>query len=90
MRQIISLTEADPSIVKVQRQFSVYMAPEEIILQMTAVFKDGLNTEQITGAIGNIIQAIQQKFPLIKQIFIEPVAKKTNSSGEKKHIAGTS
>ena len=60
-----------------QKQFSVYMAPEEIILQMTAVFKDGLSTEQITGSISNIIGAIQQKFPLVKQIFIEPVAKKT-------------
>jgi len=77
MRQIVSITEADPSVVNVQKQFSVYMAPEEIILQMTAVFKDGLSTEQITGSISNIIGAIQQKFPLVKQIFIEPVAKKS-------------
>jgi cation diffusion facilitator family transporter len=77
MRQIVSMTEADPAVVKVQRQFSVYMAPEEIILQMTAVFKDELNTEQITSSISNIIQSIQQKFPLVKQIFIEPVAKKS-------------
>jgi len=77
MRQIVSITEADPSVVKVQKQFSVYMAPEEIILQITAVFKDGLSTEQITSSISNIIKLIQQQFPLVKQIFIEPVAKKS-------------
>jgi cation diffusion facilitator family transporter len=77
MRQIVSITESDPAVVKVQRQFSVYMAPEEIILQITAVFKDELSTEQITGSINNIIKSIQQKFPLVKQIFIEPVGKKT-------------
>ena len=77
VQQIVSITESDPAVIKVQQQFSVYMAPEEIILQMTAVFKDGLSTEQITSSISNIIKSIQQRFPLVKQIFIEPVAKKS-------------
>jgi len=75
MQQIIAIAEADTSVQKIQQHFSVYMAPEEIILQMTAVFKDGLSTEQITGGINNVIIAIQKQFPLIKKIFIEPVKK---------------
>ena len=72
LREIIALTEADPSIVKVKRHFSMYMSPEEVILQLIAVFKKDLTTQQITEAIKRIIKNIQEKFPRIKQIFIEP------------------
>jgi len=73
IKEIVAITEADPSVIKVKKQLSVYLAPEEIVLQLTAVFKKGLNTDQITGAISDITRSIQEKFPLIKQIFIEPV-----------------
>jgi divalent metal cation (Fe/Co/Zn/Cd) transporter len=72
LRKIISLTEADPSIVKVKRHFSMYMAPEEVVLQLIAVFKKDLTTQQITEAIQRISKTIQKKFPRIRQIFIEP------------------
>ncbi len=72
LRKIISLTEADPSIVKVKRHFSMYMAPEEVVLQLIAVFKKDLTTQQITEAIHRISKTIQEKFPRIRQIFIEP------------------
>lgn len=75
VNEIAAITESDPSIVKVKKQLSVYLSPEEIVLQMTAVFRQDLTTSQITDSITNIIQAIQQKFPFIKQIFIEPVNK---------------
>ncbi len=51
------------------------MSPEEVVLQLITVFKDNLNTRQITEAIERIQKTIQQKFPRIKQIFIEPVSK---------------
>jgi hypothetical protein len=51
----------------------MYMAPEEILLQLNTVFKQGLTTEQITDAITGISNTIQKQFPLVKQIFIEPV-----------------
>jgi cation diffusion facilitator family transporter len=73
IQKIISLTESDPSVQKVKRHFSMYMAPEEIILQLITVFKQNLTTQQITEAIQRITKAIQEKFPWIKQIFIEPV-----------------
>jgi cation diffusion facilitator family transporter len=75
LRKIVALTEADMAVVKVKKHFSMYMAPEEILLQLNAVFKDGLTTHQITDAIERITKTIQGEFPHIKQIFIEPVAK---------------
>jgi cation diffusion facilitator family transporter len=74
LRKIIALIEADDEVIKVKRHFSTYMAPEEVLLQLKAVFKPGLNTRQITSAIERLTKTIQGEFPRIKQIFIEPVA----------------
>jgi len=75
IKKITSLVEADPSIVKLKRNLSTYLAPEEVVLQLTAIFKKDLTTEQITHSIHTISKQIQKQFPLIKQIFIEPVEK---------------
>lgn len=75
LRRIISLTEADEAVIKVKKHFSMYMAPEEILLHLNTIFKDNLTTHQITDAIERISSVIQKEFPKIKQIFIEPVSK---------------
>jgi cation diffusion facilitator family transporter len=75
IKAIVNLAEADPSIVKIKRKLSIYLAPEEVVLQLTAIFEKNLTTDQITHSISTISNEIQKRFPLIKQIFIEPVAK---------------
>jgi cation diffusion facilitator family transporter len=72
IHKIIAIAEADDAIIKVKRHFSMYLAPEEIIFQLIAVFKDNLTTAEITDAIERISEKIRQKFPRVKQIFIEP------------------
>ena len=72
LRKIVAITEADKAIIKVKKHFSMYMAPEEILLQLITVFHDDLTTEDITDAIERISKKIQKEFPRIKQIFIEP------------------
>ncbi|OCX51793.1 cation transporter [Mucilaginibacter sp. PPCGB 2223] len=74
LRKIIALIEADNEVVKVKKHFSTYMAPEDVLLQLNTVFKQGLNTKQITTAIERLTKTIQARYPRIKQIFIEPVA----------------
>jgi cation diffusion facilitator family transporter len=73
LRRIVALAEEDESVVKIKKHFSMYLAPEEVILQLNTVFKDNLNTRQITDAIERITKSIRKEFPRIKQIFIEPV-----------------
>jgi cation diffusion facilitator family transporter len=75
LRKIIKLTEADQAVLKVKKHFSMYMGPEEVLLQLNTIFKDDLTTHQITDAIERITKTIQAEFPKIKQIYIEPVAK---------------
>lgn len=75
LRRVVALTEEDKAVLKVKKHFSMYMAPEEVLLQLNTVFDDDLSTKQITDAIERITKTIQVEFPRIKQIFIEPVAK---------------
>jgi divalent metal cation (Fe/Co/Zn/Cd) transporter len=74
LKEIVQITEQDPSVIKVIHHFSMYMSPEEIVLQLIAAFKDDLNTKQISTAIERIQNKIQKRFPRIKQIFIQPEA----------------
>lgn len=75
LKLIIAMAEDDPGIVRVKKHFSIYRSPEDILLQLTAVFRTGLSTRQITASIENVIRNIQTKYPHIRQIFIEPVRK---------------
>jgi cation diffusion facilitator family transporter len=76
LQQIIALVEQNETLVKVKRHFSIYLAPDEVVLQLIVVFKNDLTTQEITAAIETMIKSIQLKFPLIKQIFIEPSTNK--------------
>lgn len=73
VRRVIGLVQQDGAVVKVNRYLSTYMAPEEILLQLDTIFKNDLTTQQITDAIERIVHNIRERFPHMKQIFIEPV-----------------
>jgi divalent metal cation (Fe/Co/Zn/Cd) transporter len=70
--EMVRLTESDPSIIKVVRHYSMFMSPEEVVLQLSAVFNENVTAKEITAAIKRVEGRIQQKFPRVKQIFIEP------------------
>ena len=72
LKEVTRLTEANPTVLKVSPPLSMYMAPEEIILVLPVSFREEVNSREITQAIVQIRQTIQQKFPFIKQIFVEP------------------
>jgi cation diffusion facilitator family transporter len=72
LKQIIALTEADMAVVKVKKHFSIYLSPEEIVLQMIVVFKKNLTAHQVTQSITRLNETIKKEFSRIKQIFIEP------------------
>jgi len=74
LKKVIAMVQADESVVRVKKHFSTYMSPEDVLLQLNTVFKQGLTTKQITDAIERITKNIQTEFPRMKQVFIEPVA----------------
>ena len=75
LRKVVAIAESDEAIEKIKKHFSTYLSPEEILLQLNAIFKKDLTTIEITDAIGRITKNIQKEFPNMKQIFVTPVAK---------------
>lgn len=73
VRKILKLTHQDAAVIRIKKHFSMYMGPDEILIQLNTVFKEDLTTVQITDAIERITKMIKADFPRIKQIFIEPV-----------------
>ncbi len=73
MKEVTAIVESDDAIISMRHGLSQYLGPDEIVLQLHVVFKSELTTKDITDAIGRVIKKIQERYPLIKQIFIEPV-----------------
>lgn len=70
---ITTITEADTTVRKVISTPSMYLAPEEILVLISISFYEDRTSLEITEAVKRIRTNIQQKFPSIKQIFIQPV-----------------
>jgi cation diffusion facilitator family transporter len=69
---VIKIAEDDAAIEKVFYPLTVYLSPDEIVLVLETVFKDALTTKEINEAIERIQNKIQNQYPDIKKIFIEP------------------
>ncbi|MDQ4140963.1 MAG: cation transporter [Bacteroidota bacterium] len=72
LQEVTHQTETHPTVRKVLRSLSMYLAPEEIILILVVAFREEVNSAEVTKDIIAIRQGIQERFPAIKQIFIEP------------------
>ncbi len=75
LKKVVIIAEKDEAIEKIKKHFSTYLSPEEILLQLNAIFKKDLTTSEITDAISRVTRSIQQEFPNMKQIFVTPVTK---------------
>ena len=71
-QKIISITESDPSAVKMMKVFSSYQSPENVFLILCVQFKKALRTEEIDHAINRIGNAIRKDFVLISYVIIQP------------------
>lgn len=69
---VIEIAKNDNAVEKVFYPLSIYLAPDEIVLVLETVFKDGLTTREINKSVERIQTNIQKKYTNIKQIFIEP------------------
>lgn len=71
-QKIITTTEKDPAVLKVQYVMSIYRAPEDVLLMLIIAFKPDLDTADITDAIVRIRKTIKDQFGLMKFVVIQP------------------
>ncbi|GAB3887214.1 cation diffusion facilitator family transporter [Spirosoma agri] len=72
LSEIVALTESDNAVTSVLQSPSIYLSPEEVLVMLVIDFHDALSTSEINEAISRIRANIQQQFPIVRQVFIEP------------------
>lgn len=70
--KIRQLAEEDAAVEKVMTVISTYQSPEEIVLMLIVAFRQDLDTEDITDSIDRVRETIQQAYPLVKFVIIQP------------------
>jgi len=71
-REIRGLVEDGSDGTKVSRLFSLYQAPDEVLLVLIVDFPTGLKTEEISDRIASVRDRIKSKFPKIAYVVIQP------------------
>jgi cation diffusion facilitator family transporter len=72
LSEVRIIVESDPAIRKSQHQLSTYLAPEELLLLLKVSFNKELSSHEIASSISRIRSSIQETYPEIKQIYIQP------------------
>ena len=76
LNEVKEMVMNDPAVLNLRKSMSMYMAPEEMLLVLETVFRDELTTHELNAAINRIKTVINKRFPIIKQIYIEPESEK--------------
>lgn len=74
-REIVEETEKlireDEEVHEVQMPLTMQLSPDEVLLALNLEFKKELTGAQVAGSIKRLEKNIKEKFPQIKQIYIE-------------------
>lgn len=69
-----ALLNADEQIASVERVLTAQLAPEHVLLNLDLRFDSALTSDELPHAIDRIEAAIQERYPEIREIFIEAQA----------------
>jgi cation diffusion facilitator family transporter len=79
LRAIRAIAIADPDVTSVGLPLTMYFGPHNALLTMNVQFRDGLEGRDMHTAVCRIESIIQQRFPDIKQIYLEAGSRQTSS-----------
>jgi len=71
VKQTEELIRNDEDVFEVQRPLTVQLSPDEVFLALNLQFRNGLTGSQIVDGINRLEKVIREKFPQIKQIYLE-------------------
>ena len=76
VRGIRQVVQTHDFIEHVNEILTVHMGPDFILLNLSVDFKDTVSAGDLEKAVAGLDQAIKQKFPRIKRIFVEAEARR--------------
>lgn len=68
---IRAIAAADTAVDRVGRALTMYLGPDEVLLNIEVDFKDQLNANQVEAAVSRLEQSIRTRHPIVRSIFIE-------------------
>ncbi|AFL90269.1 cation diffusion facilitator family transporter [Terriglobus roseus DSM 18391] len=79
LRAIRAIAKADPDVTSVGLPLTMYFGPHNALLTMNVQFRDGLEGDAMYTVVCRIESIIQQRYPDIKQIYLEAGSMRTSS-----------
>jgi divalent metal cation (Fe/Co/Zn/Cd) transporter len=83
VQAIRTLVSGDRAVERVGRILTMYLGPDEMLVIINADFEDALRAPEIESAVQRLEDAVRQRYPVARRIFIEPSRQRhsrTNSS----------
>jgi cation diffusion facilitator family transporter len=71
-QRIISIVKEDPSVRAVKRIFSMYESPDEVLLVIIISFDPLMTAAKLTEGMAGIKKRIEEQYPKINYIIIQP------------------
>ena len=68
---IVFIAESDPAVIKCGRVLSLYMGPEDLLINLDVTFDDEIDEGDVLQAIDRIEAEIIDEYPQTTRIFIE-------------------
>jgi cation diffusion facilitator family transporter len=70
-RQIRDIVRADPAVAEPGPALTMYLGPEEVLLNLEVAFEPGLTSNESRAAVDRIEEQLRGRFPEITRVFIE-------------------
>jgi len=81
VKQTEDLIRGDRDVFEVQRPLTVQLSPDEVFLALNLQFRNELTGAQVVEGINRLEKGIREKFPQIKQIYLEAQNLSKNKRG---------
>ena len=71
VNDIVFIVESDPAVIKCGRVLSLYLGPDDLLVNLDVTFRDDLGEGGVLLAIDRIEGEVMEEYPQTKRIFVE-------------------
>lgn len=68
---ILVLAQGEPHVKAVKKPYTMHFGPDEILLNLSVQFSEGLSGKALVQAVDDLEKNIQNEYPTVKHVFIE-------------------